>query len=34
MYNLEWQTIKGVIALFLIVGIGFFVLFFKKRWRD
>ena len=27
MYNLEWQTIKGVIALFLIVGIGFCFIF-------
>ena len=30
MYNLEWQTIKGVIALFLIVGIGFCFIFQKK----
>ena len=30
MYNLEWQTIKGIIALFLIVGIGFLFYFSKK----
>ena len=30
MYNLEWQMIIGVIALFLIVGIGFLVELSKK----
>ena len=30
MYNIEWQTIKGVIALFLMVGIGFLFYFSKK----
>ena len=34
MYNLEWQTIKGVIALFLIVGIGFLFYFSKKDEKD
>ena len=34
MYNLEWQAIKGVIALFLIVGIGFLFYFSKKDEKD
>ena len=34
MYNLEWQTIKGVITLFLIVGIGFLFYFSKKDEKD
>lgn len=34
MYSLEWQTIKGVIALFLIVGIGFLFYFSKKDEKD
>ena len=33
MYNLEWQTIKGVIALFLIVGIRF-LFYFSKEDRE
>lgn len=34
MYSLEWQTIKGIIALFLIVGIGFLFYFSKKDEKD
>lgn len=30
MYNIEWQTIKGVIALFLTVVIVFLFCFLKK----
>ena len=30
MYNLEWQTIKGVIALILIIRIDFLFYFSKK----
>lgn len=30
MYNIEWQTIKGIIALFLIVVMVFLFCFLKK----
>lgn len=30
MYNIEWQTIKGVIALFLTVVMVFLFCFLKK----
>ena len=30
MYNIEWQTIKGIIALFLTVVIVFLFCFLKK----